>query len=201
MTREPQDTDLLWVDLETTGLDEQSDLLLEVGFIVTDADLIEVARASWVIPWRSPRGHLDSVRTMADPAVRDMHDANGLWVEAGVAGAFDGRAVTAWVTEHAPTATLAGSSIGQFDVRWLREWLPGVLDGRTHRVADISSLREYARRWAPQLVERVEAQAVNRKIHRVIPDLEDSIALARAWREALRLNGTILTHALGGTPS
>jgi oligoribonuclease len=184
MTREPQASDLLWVDLETSGLHEDKDLLLEVGFVLTGGDLVEAARASWVLPW--PFERLQRVRRQVNQIVRDMHEANGLWAECSLSEAWipfrRRRMLTeigTWAAEHAPTATLAGSSVGQFDVHWLNWWLPEVLAGRTHRVLDVSSIGEDLRRWAPHVVE---SRPPARKAHRALPDIEDSIAELRHYR-------------------
>ena len=67
---------LLWIDIETTGLDEHTSRMLEVGMILTDGDLNEVASVEVVLGWRDPHG-----MPMPD-VVREMHTRSGLLDEA-----------------------------------------------------------------------------------------------------------------------
>ena len=196
------DTPFLAVDLETTGLDPTRHKPLELGLALVTPDLTVTTRASWVIPWRPES--IPALRRDAGEHVDAMHEASGLWRDCAAAAGnlyamlrgqdlptVWGRyaEVIAWVYEHAahPAIPLLGSSV-HFDARWLDAWFPHVLaphgDTRTHRLADISALRELLTRWAPHIAA---AAPGGRKLHRVDPDLDDTLAEARHYRDALGL--------------
>lgn len=197
------DTPFLLVDVETSGLDPHHSFSrpLELGLALVTPDLAIVDRYSWVIPYRP--ADVDVLREHASYRVQEMHDASGLWDACrDPAGFFavDGSAgirhsplhadITTWVHEHAPDVSvpLLGSSI-HFDARWLVAWLPGVLTGpmgepRTHRLADVSAMRELLARWAPAIVDTAPGP---RRLHRVDPDMDDTLAEARHYRDALGL--------------
>lgn len=198
---------VLMVDLETTCIDPDTDdsAVLEIGAAVVSPDLDVVARASWVVPY-SP-AEVARLREFADPFVRDMHDASGLWAACATAGflhppCIEGRKggvaelwapISNWVCAHVPdpAVPLAGSSV-HFDAGWLREFDIPLLYGvdpdtgrekpRTHRLADVSAVREWLARWSPGIVE---AAPGSRRLHRVDPDLDDTISEARYYRDAL----------------
>lgn len=184
-------TDLLFVDLETTGLEPQYGKILEIGYVLTTPDLAVKDRASWVIPY--PAEMVRSLRDNAPEVVRVMHDASGLWQACAdadgkipVAGA--GPAVVAlardWPIQRAEgDVPLAGSSV-HFDRAWLAEHthFDKVLSGRTHRLADVSAMREFLERWVPHVVE-ARPPAVKR--HRVDSDLDDTLSEVRHYRQAI----------------
>jgi oligoribonuclease len=193
---------LLWVDVETTGLHPDRHRLLEVGFRVTTSDLETVAETSLVIPYTP--ASVESLRRDASAVVQQMHDTSGLWAACAAfadlsmhyatprsSGAWDviARPLIDWVTEHAPTEPLAGSSV-HFDRAWLTAWLPDVLHGRTHRHVDVSTLRELAARWHPKVVESRPTPTAR---HRVLSDLDDSIAELRHYADAFGMLPTAVT--------
>ena len=137
---------LLWVDVETTGLDTRRDDILEIGLILTDmnGNQIDGAIKTVLRPrlWRWKRRHLPD-------RVREMHTANGLLDLAD--DAWTARAAQGWIRAdiqclaHLHEVTLAmihpaGSSV-RFDLNIIDRRMPGLLDGLHHRVLDISSLR------------------------------------------------------------
>lgn len=185
----PDTTPLLVVDLETTGLDERADYLLEIGLAVVTHDLTTVtARASWVVPW--PATLLIPARARSHETVRDMHDATGLWDECMTAHEQGHRtpvpAITAWVAEHTtPAMPLTGSSV-HFDARWLALWAPTVVRDRTYRLVDVSAIREWLAR-TPVGAPIVAARPPSAKTHRVDPDIDDTLSELRHYRDALGL--------------
>jgi oligoribonuclease (3'-5' exoribonuclease) len=106
-------TDLVWVDLETTGLDEKVGTILELGLTVTDEDLVTKGSASWVM-------YLDDEHlTRCDPFILDMHGRNGLLAasrKADTTATIEESAVTLrlWLVRHAGEAgqiPMAGSNV------------------------------------------------------------------------------------------
>ena len=177
---------LVWLDCETSGLVPDRDYLLEVGLRITDGDLVTVAEASWVVHWDAD--FLATVRAEVHPDVQAMHEANGLWAECALPGpgAYDvTTAVAAWLTaQNTHRCPLAGSSVG-FDRGWMTYWLPIFPELVGYRTVDVSTVKELLARWAPDLSAGRPVQAL---WHRVMPDLDDSIAELAYYRTALGLD-------------
>lgn len=183
-------TPYLLADIETSGLEERTDYLLEVGLAVVTHDLDTiVARQSWVWPW-SPT-LLNPGRDRAHPDVQAMHDRTGLWddcVAAYRAAATPAAEIAAWVAEHTtPAMPLTGSSV-HFDARWLALWVPAVVRDRTYRLVDVSAIREWLAR-TPVGAPIVAARPPAVKAHRVDPDIDDTLAELRHYWRALGLEG------------
>ena len=168
---------LLWVDLETTGLDPFSDLLLEVGFVVTTCTpQLDMLAAKSVVVRRGA-----DTRRMAKSAVRRMHDESGLWAECASVDApdfFDAEKIAVgWlkrVLRGAVLGPLCGSSV-HFDRLFLMVDMPRVLEWATYRNLDVSSLL-----MAAEMEGRVPpAELTKGADHRALPDLHRSINLAR----------------------
>lgn len=174
----------LWIDLETTGLDERKGEILEAALVVTDNDLNELHAQDWVFPFEGETCPVDDF-------VRKMHTTNGLWAECkalvGAApfaearrkGAEELLAVMRRFTERG-TTPIAGSTIA-FDKAWLKEHMPAVAAHFSHRNLDVSVLGELAARWAPE----VYAGRPKTGAHRALADVRTSIAALRYWREHL----------------
>lgn len=179
---------LLWVDLETTGLEARSCRILEVGLAVTDRELNVI---EW---WDSLVGPYPSATEGESwpAAVHAMHLRSGLFRELNTSNAPKinevDRACAAWVddvTGRAANVVLAGSSV-HFDRGFMAAWMPE-LESRLHyRMADVSALNEFMKRWHPEAYAAIEEASPSRKLHRVKPDLEDSIARAATYRTVLR---------------
>jgi oligoribonuclease len=182
---------LAWLDLETTDLDPRKGRILEVGLILTGDDLTEIWRVSRVCRFL---GDLEKI----DPVVREMHQASYLWAECyhseqtmseverdlcamllenRVTGS-DGKAAK----EH--TVPLCGSTIG-FDRSFLKEHMPRLLDCFHYRSIDVSTLTELAKRWFPDVYETRPGADESKRPHRALPDLENSIATLKYYRETM----------------
>lgn len=193
---------LVWIDLETTGLDPRRDCILEIACIITDADLMEIAvyhdtENANILP--------DALRKM-DEKVLKMHTDSGL-LEAiknkplptyssdyrSRLPEEDGdlqysrsegmRLFLAFIKQHVSEqgrGLLAGSSVG-FDKGFLRENMPELLDHLHYRILDVSVIKEACRLWAPELME---PKATN-IAHRALADLRASVAEARRYRDTV----------------
>ena len=123
---------LIWVDIETTGLDPQNDSMIELGIIITDFDLNIIDRDSWVIE-PSP-DHLADM----DDVVRDMHTKSGLLDELGISAINIHRAEKHAIDfiANAPfDSPMCGSSV-HFDRSFIAKLMPGLLQSFTHRNID-----------------------------------------------------------------
>lgn len=173
---------IAWIDVETTGLDEEKHALLEIGIIVTNGDLAEIGRESWLVDC-----FISRPEELADEYVRKMHEKNGLWdswYRAKANGLLQERAIACsmikgWLLSlglEENQAVVAGSTVG-FDRRFIRKHLVnpvGSLDEFFHyRSIDVSTLKEIMRRERPDVFD---SRPEGLKNHRVLDDLDDSIA-------------------------
>lgn len=185
--RSPERT-FVFVDTETTGLDPTAGALLEIGFIITDSNLTELARKNWV--FSVDRAAVEDAFTI-DQVVQDMHVKSGLWTAcAGVHGhsraSLDG-AIVAWLREHGivedDSHPLFGSTVA-FDRSWMKVHLPKTEAVFGYRNPDFSTFKELLKRWKVEDLG-VGPEPTKREIHRALPDLEDTIELAWYYRRLL----------------
>ncbi len=176
----PKDA-LVWIDCEMTGLDVDTDALIEVAVIVTDSDLNPVDDGLDVVI-APPPGALD---TMVD-LVRTMHTSSGLLDElaAGVTMEEATGLVMGYIKRHVPAVgrtPLAGNSVGT-DRVFLERNMPDVTNHLHYRVVDVSSIKELARRWYPRAYF---ASPTKQGGHRALADILESIAELRYYRAVL----------------
>lgn len=179
MRRGMDDTLLLWVDVETTGLDPSHGSILEVGMRWTDAGLNRLdAGFSTPVAYSGP----------VDGFIMGMHGPNGLLAACAdpTAPSPDAaaRAARAYVASRLSDGTrilAAGASV-RFDRDWLDMLMPGVLEGVHHRSLDVSALDEAARMWAPLAWAARPERLTD---HRVDSCLDDELRLAAYYRDSL----------------
>ena len=156
--------EILWTDIETTGLDERGGLLLELGLILTGPGFLERATFAGVV------GYPDIRSRIRDPYVRQMHETNGLLDEVErsrtTLAELEARAIQ-WVRDRNATDLPMGGSSPHFDRRWLREHTPGLAGLYHHRLVDTTTLRI--------LFEFAKPEAD----HHVLSDLRNSIQIVR----------------------
>ncbi len=174
-------TPMVWIDCEMTGLDPAVDELVEVAVIVTDSTLHPLAEGIDIVIKPSDQ----ALAQMAD-FVRDMHTSSGLieQFEHGVSLAEAERIVLEYIQALVPkpaVAQLAGNSVGQ-DQRFLRAYMPKVVDHLHYRIIDVSTIKELAKRWYPRVY--VCAPEKNGS-HRALADIRDSIVELEYYRRAL----------------
>ena len=169
---------LIWIDLEMTGLDTGRDSILEIATIVTDSQLNVLAEG----PELAIAHPLSALEAM-DDWNRRQHGKSGLWrrvLEEGV-GMADAEARTlAFLQEWVPanSSPMCGNSICQ-DRRFLHRQMPALERYFHYRNLDVSTLKELARRWAPQVLNAVSKEAA----HTALSDVRDSIAELRHYRQ------------------
>ena len=171
---------LVWIDLEMTGLDTDRDSILEIATVVTDSQLNVLAEGP-ELAIAHPLAILDAM----DDWNRRQHGKSGLWrrvLEEGVAMAeAEARTLTflaQWVPANA--SPMCGNSICQ-DRRFLYRQMPALERYFHYRNLDVSTIKELARRWAPQVLAGVKKEAA----HTALSDVHDSIDELRHYRGAM----------------
>ncbi len=171
---------LIWIDLEMTGLDPQRDRIIEIATIVTDSGLDILARGP-VLAIHQP----DTVLAGMDEWNTSHHTASGL-VErvraSTVSEAEAEQSTLAFLRQWVPAGAspMCGNSICQ-DRRFLARIMPG-LEGYFHyRNLDVSSLKELALRWAPAVAEGFS----KKNSHLALEDIQESIEELRYYRSRL----------------
>jgi oligoribonuclease len=171
---------LIWIDMEMTGLQPDSDRILEVAVLVTDAQLKILAESPvWVL--HQPDEVLDAM----DAWNKATHAKTGLI--ARVKGATLGEAqaeaqALEFLAPHVPanTSPMCGNSICQ-DRRFLARWMPR-LEGYFHyRNLDVSTLKELVRRWKPELAKGFTKEGK----HEALADILESIEELKFYRRTV----------------
>jgi oligoribonuclease len=181
-TRHPRfdENNLVWIDMEMSGLNPDSDRVLELAAVVTDAQL-EVLAEGPVLVVRQPETVLQGM----DAWNTATHGRSGLTARVR-ASAFDEAAVERQMIEflsvHVPAgkSPMCGNSICQ-DRRFMARWLPRLEAFFHYRNVDVSTLKELGRRWAPEAVRSFE----KRSRHEALADIYESIDELRHYRKHL----------------
>jgi oligoribonuclease len=181
-TPRADDDRLVWIDLEMTGLAVETDVIVEIACIVTDANLVAIDEGIDLVV------HADAeALARMDDFVRNMHTKSGLLplIEASDVGVADAEArVLDYVKGHVPApgvAPLCGNSIG-VDRRFLDRYMHDLDTYLHYRSIDVSSLKELCRRWYPALYRKRPGKAEQ---HRALDDIRESIEELRFYREKL----------------
>jgi oligoribonuclease len=175
----PQDQNhLAWLDMEMTGLDPERDRIIEVAIVITNAHLETVAEAPVLVVHQA-----ESVLAAMDSWNRSTHAKSGLVDRVRAARLAESDAeerMLAFLAEHVPakTSPMCGNSICQ-DRRFLARWMPRLEAYFHYRNLDVSTLKELARRWKPDLAKGVAKQGK----HEALADIHESIEELRYYRE------------------
>ena len=181
---------LVWMDLEMTGLDPARHVIVEIATIVTDDELQIVEEGPDLVVHQPA----DAIARM-DDVVRQMHTHSGLLpaIEASTTSLEDaGAATLEFIRKHVTeprTVPLCGNSIGT-DRRFLATQLPAIEEYLHYRSVDVSTIKELARRWYPDVLAGHDRKA---SAHRALDDIRESIEELRFYREHLFLPaGTVI---------
>ncbi len=174
----PNDTHLVWIDMEMSGLDPDRDCILEAALVVTDKDL-EVVEEGPVLVVRQPVTVLEAM----DNWNKSTHGKSGLIdrVKASTLAEADVEArMLAFMKKHVParTSPMCGNSICQ-DRRFLARYMPKLESYFHYRNLDVSTLKELASRWRPGLKDGFKKE----NKHTALADIYESIAELRYYRE------------------
>lgn len=177
----PQNSEnLIWIDLEMTGLDTQNDRIIEIATLVTDSQLNLLAEGPVLAVHQS-----DEVLNGMDDWNRRHHSASGL-VDRVRASSVDEaeaeRQTLAFLEQWVPvrTSPMCGNSICQ-DRRFLSRLMPKLEAYFHYRNLDVSTLKELARRWKPEIMTGFNKSGS----HLALDDIRESVAELRYYREHL----------------
>ncbi|WP_150462618.1 oligoribonuclease [Nesterenkonia ebinurensis] len=170
---------MVWIDCEMTGLNPEKDALIEVAALVTDSDLNVLGEGVDVVIRPGP----EALAGM-EKVVREMHTSSGLLAELEDGIALESAEkkvleyVQTWVPE-AGRAPLAGNTV-HADKAFLRLGMPALTQYLHYRIIDVSTLKELAKRWYPQVRASAPEKTGN---HRALGDIQDSITELKHYRE------------------
>lgn len=176
----PDDKNLIWLDLEMTGLEPDRDLIMEIATVVTDSEL-RVLEEGPCLAIYQPDSILDSM----DPWCIDQHGKSGLTQRCrdSQVSILDAQTATlAFLAKWCVPgkSPLCGNTIGQ-DRRFLVKYMPRLSEFFHYRSIDVSSIKELVGRWYP------EAKYVYSKTkqHLSLADVHESIAELVHYRKTI----------------
>lgn len=171
---------IIWMDLEMTGLDPATQVIVEIATLVTDDDLNIVEEGPDLVIFQP-----DEVLAAMDDFVTNMHTVSGLLPEIKSSTVSHDEAMRRtldFIKKHSPEPRripLAGNSIGT-DRRFLARHMPEIEDWLHYRCIDVSSVKELVKRWYPGLEH---ARPGKGGTHRAMDDIRESVAELRFYRE------------------
>ena len=172
------ETRLVWIDLEMTGLDPDTDSIIEIATLVTDQELNVLAEG----PELAIRHPLERLEAM-DDWNRNTHGKSGLWdrvlaspVDSAQAEQLTLDFLAQWLP--AGKSPMCGNSICQ-DRRFLARGMPKLERWFHYRNLDVSTLKELARRWQPQVLNGFSKAGA----HTALSDIRESVAELAHYRK------------------
>ncbi|AWF79588.1 oligoribonuclease [Microbulbifer sp. ANSA003] len=169
---------LIWIDLEMTGLNPDKERIIEIATIVTDSRLEILAEGPSMVIHQS-----DALLDAMDEWNTEQHGGSGLVTRVKESSISERDAeretlefLRQWVPEGA--SPMCGNSIGQ-DRRFLVKYMPELESYFHYRNLDVSSVKELARRWRPEVLDGVKKHSS----HLALDDIRDSIEELRHYRE------------------
>jgi len=176
----PDSSNLIWIDMEMTGLVPDSDRIIEIAVLVTDAQLNLVAEGPVQVV-RQP----DEVLAAMDSWNRSVHAKSGL-IEKVKASTLDEataeRQTLEFLAQHLPAGVspMCGNSICQ-DRRFLARWMPRLEAFFLYRNLDVSTLKELVKRWKPEILKGMKKEGK----HEALADIYESIEELKYYRKSV----------------
>lgn len=173
-----KDKNLVWIDLEMTGLDPRKDVIVEIATIITDSELNELAQGpSFII--NQPEALLQQMHR----EVQAIHKASGLWHEIILSKTTAREAeekTFEFIKQYCnPKAgVLCGNSVWQ-DRNFLYYQMPRITDYLHYRLIDVTTMKELITRWYP---DDSHVKFEKQDIHRAFSDIRESIAELKHYR-------------------
>ncbi len=171
-------TGLIWIDMEMSGLDPDRNKVLEVAIVITDAQLNTIAEAP-VLVVHQDDGVLDSM----DAWNTSTHGRTGLTDKVRTSKLSEAQVESSmleFVSQFVPqgVSPMCGNSVHQ-DRRFLARYMPQLEAYFLYRNLDVSTLKELARRWRPELLSGI----VKAGKHEALADIHESISELKYYRD------------------
>ena len=172
------ENNLIWIDLEMTGLDPDKDVIIEIATLITDADLNILAEGPTYAVHQP-----DSVLDTMDEWNTNQHGKSGLTQrvrDSKISPAQAEAETIAFLEQWVPKgkSPICGNSICQ-DRRFLVRGMPTLEAYFHYRNLDVSTVKELARRWRPDVLAGVKKSSA----HLALDDIKDSIAELQHYRD------------------
>ncbi len=174
------DTNLIWVDLEMTGLDVDKENIIEIATIVTDAQLNELAAGPELVIHQS-----NELLDAMDKWNTNQHGKSGLTQavrDSKISLKQAEQETLSFLEEYVPRgkSPMCGNTI-YMDRKFLAKYMPKLEAYFHYRHIDVSTLKELAKRWQPEVVVKNEEKSD----HRALSDIRESIAELRHYRDKI----------------
>ena len=172
------ESNLIWLDLEMTGLEPKTDKILEIATVITDGDLNVLAEGPVIAIHQS-----DELLDNMDEWCTNQHGRSGLTARCKASKLTEDDAITQtleFLKEWVPpgSSPMCGNSIGQ-DRRFLNKYMPELEAYFHYRNLDVSTVKELARRWKPEILGQVKKKSS----HLALDDIKDSIMELKIYKE------------------
>lgn len=171
------DLNLVWVDMEMTGLSPDNDRILEVAMIVTDPQLNTIAVAPVVVVHQS-----DEILGSMDAWNRSTHGKSGLIDKVRLSSVNEAEAsgiFLDFLRAYVPSgkSPMCGNTVHQ-DRRFMQRYMPELEAFFHYRNIDVSTIKELCRRWSPSVMKGFEKKGA----HTALADIQESIEELRFYR-------------------
>ena len=171
---------LIWLDMEMTGLQPESDRIIEIALLVTDLNLETIAEGP-VLVVHQPEEVLGAM----DSWNKGTHGKTGLIERVRASSLTEAQAerqALEFLRAHVPASTspMCGSSICQ-DRRFLARWMPALESYFHYRNLDVSTLKELVRRWKPEALKGFTKEGK----HEALADIRESIEELKYYRRTV----------------
>lgn len=174
-----KEKNLVWIDLEMTGLNANRDVILEIASIITDSELNTVAEGPSIIIHQP-----DEALSGMDEWVSDQHGKTGLIdaVRSSTVSLEQAEQQTLdFIRTYCETGTspLCGNSVGQ-DRLFMQNYMPRIFDFLHYRIIDVSTVKELVQRWYP---ESSYNEYKKKDTHRALADIRESVEELKHFRK------------------